>query len=107
MRTCSVSQEGVGRSAPIPVDYFLTPGHFALLAELVSGAATFSVQYTSQDVFNVASGSLVWTDVPLANLVGASATQQNQGQIACRAISVNISSGTGTVRLTLTQMGAV
>lgn len=104
MRVGSVSVTGVGRSAPFPLDRSISPMNIGLIAR-VAAPATYTIQYTNDDVNVVAPGSIVWTDVPFANLVGGTGNQQNQGNLVATALSINQTAGAGSTTLTVNQVG--
>jgi phosphoribosylcarboxyaminoimidazole (NCAIR) mutase len=83
---------------------------------LVSGAVTYSVQFTNEDPFD---SSITQTAVahPVTALTSATASQTGSNSITSaagtpamvpmRAVRINTASGTGTIRVTITEQSTV
>lgn len=101
MKYKDLSQSGVGNSAICAVDDFQVPVNVGVGARLASGSATFNIEYTFDDL----SSATNWYIAP-----GFSALTASTGgsiTIPCKAIRVNITSGTGTVVASIVQAGPV
>lgn len=85
-----------------PLDIY-TPNQVTTISvTLASGTANYTVQYTNEDPFNT---SITQQPVshPVAALVGATASQTGFTTTLMRAVRVNTASGTGVLRVTVTQ----
>lgn len=99
MRPVVVSKTGVGTSTIVPVNYAQAPFNVGVAAVL-SGTATFSIQHTYDNIFDLDVTPNWFTDV---DLLGKTANVDGAFVTPIRAIRVNITSGTGTVTLTVLQ----
>lgn len=104
MRQIYASQTGVGAAEPITFDTFITPFNVTV-AMLLSGAATYSLQYTLDNVlvpgYNPATGN--WFPHPDATAVTTTGVVNFAFPVAaCRLV---VTAGTGTVNLTAIQAG--
>ena len=106
MRPVTVSQTGVGTTRVIPLDHYISPFNVGLGVS-ITGTVTYTVQHTFDDVFadnyNPATGT--WFNHPTLALLTAS----SDGNYAfpVRGIRLNVTAGSGTVRLTAIQAGIV
>lgn len=105
MRPITISQTGVGNSVPIPADVYQNPTNITLAVE-VTGTVTYSVEWTTDDVWNIAAGSLVWTAGP-ANLQAATTNQVASLVSPVTAIRLRVTAGTGTAQLRVVQGGVM
>jgi hypothetical protein len=99
MKYKDISQSGVGRSAVCAIDDFQVPVNVGVGAKLASGTATFNIEYTLDDVDAITN----WYVAP-----GFSAVSASTGgsiTIPCKAICINITSGTGAVVAAIVQAG--
>lgn len=101
MRPSTTTQTGVGASAAILVDMYCPNNNKGVVVD-VTGASTYTVQITLDDIFDPAVTPL-WLSVDNANLVGATTDQQGTVITPCRAIRVNQTVGVGSSRLTVVQ----
>jgi len=94
MRPKKVTVTGVGTSNWLPVDYKQDPMNLSTGCVLVSGTATYSVEYTYDDVFDSAV-----TPVAFALAAITAATTSKDGVInqPVRAIRLNVTGGTSPV----------
>ena len=105
MQAVNLSITGVGNSNVYPVDTYVAPSNMGL-AVVVSGAITYKVQYTFDNVFaqgySPTAGTSTWFDHP--TLVGT--TSQNSN-IAYPVTGIRLitTAGTGTATLTIIQAG--
>lgn len=106
MRSVTKSVTGVGVSAPIPLDNYISPFNVGFGVK-VSGTVTFTVQHTFDDVFAAgytpASGT--WFDHPTVS--ADSANTDGNYAFPVSAIRLNVTAGSGTATLTATQAGLV
>ena len=75
------------------------------MACVVNGTVAYSLQYTYDDVFNIAPANVTWwTDsaIPVGTAVNAETTYDNP----IKAVQLNQASGAGTVTMTVNQAGA-
>ena len=102
--TPSISQTGVGRSTVVrELSSFTNPYNVGLIA-VVTGTATFNIEITPDDPMLVAAGSLSpWVIEP--NFSAKTATTVASSTVPAKGISINITSGTGTVDLYIIQAG--
>lgn len=104
MRPVIITQTGVGQSTPVPLDLYLTPFQVTIFTK-VTAPATYGVEYTYDDPFNVPVGGLTWfvaTDIPTGTTVNAEGTFDNP----IRALRINQAAGAGSVIMTVNQAGA-
>jgi hypothetical protein len=105
MGVTKISQTGVGSSKIHQVDYLLERVTIGIQAVL-TGTATYTVEYTLEDI--AASGfdpsTVEWLP-SAANLTNAVASITTPQSLPCRGIRVTVSSGTGTVDVTICQAG--
>lgn len=100
MTPISFSQTGVGRSGIAAPDSFLNPFYVGI-AITVTGTATFNLEFTMDDPM----------DGPITNwyvdpaFSAASAGGVARLYIPCRAYSINVTAGTGSVSATILQSG--
>jgi len=103
MRQVVLTVTGVGESQVCPVDTYISPSNMGL-AVIVSGAITFKVQYTFDNVFasNYVPATGNWFDHP--TLVGSSSGNSN---IAYPVTGIRLitTAGSGTATLTIIQAG--
>jgi hypothetical protein len=100
----NVFQAGVGRSGVIAVDPMTNPFNIGIEATLAS-AATFNVEYSLDDPMaaGYTPAGAVW--YVASGFSGVSASTSGAFTVPCRAISLNVTSGTGTVQLMALQAG--
>lgn len=101
MRPIQVSQTGVGTTATVPMDIYISAFQVSL-ALTVSGTVTAKVQHTFDDVFNSAV-TPTWFDHP--SMTGLTANTDGNYAFPVRAIRLNVTAGTGTGTLTIVQSG--
>lgn len=91
---------GVANSAPIPLDTRSNPINvFGSLVE-AGGASTYSVQYTTSDVYAagyVAGSDPQWTAIPSGPTTGSKPF--NLTALGATAIRLSVSVGPGTVTI--------
>lgn len=87
----------------VPLDIYVPNQVTNISVTLLSGAVTYSVEYTNEDPFDLTINHQ-WVPHPTAAMVGATASQ-TAGFTATlmRAVRLNITAGTGLVRTTIVQ----
>lgn len=105
MRPITISQTGVGNSVPIPVDIYLTPFNVTLAVE-VTGTVTYSVVWTTDDVWNTPAANLTW-NAAAANLTAATTSQVGSLISPVTAVQLQVTAGTGTASLRVVQAGVM
>lgn len=85
----------------IPMDIY-TPNQATTVSAVVSGTINYDIQYTNENPFDT---SITPTAVafPVAALGGATATQTGTTTTVMRALRYKVNSGSGTIRVTITQ----
>ena len=96
---------GIGDGAWWPLDIYV-PNQVTTIScnILASGSATYSVQYTNEDIWDPAVyATALAVAHPVAALTGATADQTASTTTLMRAVRVNIASGAGQLRVTVVQ----
>jgi hypothetical protein len=96
---------GIGTGAWWPLDIY-TPNQVTTIScnILSSGSATYSVEYTNEDIFDTAVYPTALAVVhPVAALTSASSDQTAFTTTLMRAVRVNVASGAGQLRVTVVQ----
>jgi hypothetical protein len=99
MKYKDLTQTGVGRSGIRAVDDFQVPVNVGVGAALTSGAATFNIEYTLDDLDAITTWFVAPGFSALSASTGGSIT------IPCKAICINITSGSGTIVASIVQAG--
>lgn len=97
---------GIGDGAWWPLDLYNPNQVTTTSVNILTGTANYSVQYTNEDPFDTTITQLAVAH-PVAALTGASTDQTAFTTTLMRAVRVNFASGTGTVRVTITQQSTV
>lgn len=100
MTPITISKTGTGRSAVVVPDSFQNPFNVGLLIT-VSGTATFNIEISMDDA--MIATPTTWAAA--TGFSGLSAAAVESLTIPCHAISINITSGTGTVTAQIVQAG--
>jgi hypothetical protein len=105
MAVNKISKTGVGSSTIYAVDFFQSPVTIGIQAVL-TGTATYTVEYTLDDILDPAfvASSATWTPVS-SDLTSAVASKNAYFNVPSRGIRVTIASGTGGVVATICQSG--
>jgi hypothetical protein len=97
---------GIGTGPWWPLDIY-TPNQVTTISAniLASGTATYSVQYTNEDIFNLPAADCLAVAHPAASSAFTSATtdQTHFTTTLMRAVRVNVASGSGQLRITVVQ----
>jgi hypothetical protein len=106
MRPVTVTSSGVSRSAVIVPDIHNQPVNISLAA-IVSGAATYNVEYTYDDVFatNPAFNPATATWFVHATFNAATTTKDGNIAFPVTGISINQTAGAGGVSLKAIEAG--
>jgi hypothetical protein len=98
----TLSKTGTGASRPYQADYWPVPFNLGFGCVITSGAATYSVQHTFDDIQNPA---ITPTWFNHATVVGVSANADGNYAFPVTAIRLYVTEGTGSVSLTIVQAG--
>jgi len=97
---------GIGTGPWWPLDIY-TPNQVTTISAniLASGSATYSIQYTNEDVFNLPAADCLAVAHPAAGgaFTSASTDQTHFTTTLMRAVRVNVASGAGQLRVTVVQ----
>ena len=105
MQSITVTQVAAGSSAVEAVSYFTNPFNIGLGA-ILTGTATFTVEYSMQDPMDAGYVASSATWFPVTGLSAVSASTSVGFTVPCRAIRVTLAGGsTGTVTLYIQQAG--
>lgn len=104
MQLISTSVTGVGSSGVEAVSYFTNPFNVGLAAVL-TGTATFTVEYSMQDPMEAGYSAASANWFAVTGLSAVSASTAAALTVPCRAVRVTIASGAGTVTLYVQQAG--
>lgn len=105
MRPVILTQTGAGSTAPVPLDQYLTPFEVSL-AVILTGAATYTVEWTQDDIWN--TNPSAWTWFPAAaNLVGATDNETGTLTSPVAAVRLRQTAGGGSSKLIVRQSGVM
>lgn len=97
-----IDVDGAATGAWWPLDIY-TPNQVTTISvNLLSGSANYSVEYTNEDPFDTSITQLAVAH-PVAALTGATTSQTAFTTTLMRAVRVKTASGTGQLRVTVTQ----
>lgn len=92
-----------GYSDWYPMDIY-TPNQVTSISATVSGTVNYDIQYTNEDPFDrTITQTAVAHPAAAGAFTGATANQTHSTTTLMRAVRYKINSGTGTIRLTITQ----
>jgi len=100
--TVGTAEAGIGNGAWWPLDIYTPNQVTTISANITSGTATYSVQYTNEDPFDTSITQLAVAH-PVAALTSATADQTAFTTTLMRAVRVNVASGTGALRVNVVQ----
>jgi len=104
MRPVRVTTSGVSVSLPIPIDQGVNPTNIGL-GVVVTGAATYTVEHTFDDVFDEAFNPATATWFPHPTLQTLSANADGNLAFPPTAVRLNQTAGAGSAILNLIQAG--
>lgn len=104
--TAGAVASGIGNGAWWPLDLYNPNQVTTISVNILTGSATYSVEYTNEDPFDTTITQLAVAH-PAAAFTAASTDQTHFTTTLMRAVRVNFASGTGTVRVTVTQQSTV
>ena len=109
MRAITKTVSGVGVSAPIPLDTYITPFSVGLAVVIsVGGTLTFTVEHTFDDVFAEGYSSAAGIWFPHASLAALSASANGNYAFPITAARLNVTAYTsGSATVTALQAGIV
>lgn len=85
-----------------PLDIYTPNQVTTISANLLSGTATYSIEYTNEDPFDTSITQLAVAH-PDASFTGATGSHTGFTTTLMRAVRVKIASGTGVLRVTVVQ----
>lgn len=91
----------IGPSAWVPLDTYRNPFSVGMSA-VVSGSPTYNVEYTFDDVQNSALTPTVYSGL---TVTGATSNTSTSLTVPVTAVRANITTGSGSVTLTVIQAG--
>jgi hypothetical protein len=94
MRPKKVTVSSVAASAWLPVDYKQDPMNLGVGCVLVSGTATYSVEYTFDDVFDATVTPVAFA---LSTITAATTSKDGVINTPVRAIRLNVTAGASPV----------
>jgi hypothetical protein len=105
MKLTTISQTNSGRSSPCAVDDFQTSFNVGIGAAITSGTPTFNIEYSFDDP--MAAGYTVSgaTWYVASGFSALTASTGGSFTVPCKAICINITSGTGAVTASVIQAG--
>ena len=107
IQTLSDASGAAIKTAPLPMDIYLNPFSVSLQTE-VTGAATYTVEWTQDDIwadgYDPDAGTSVWNAVSGMSAETASATATFNEPV--RAFRMRQTAGDGSVKLIIVQSGA-
>jgi hypothetical protein len=107
MQYTNITRTNTGRSTVCAVDDFQTPFNVGIGAKVVSGTPTFNIEYSFDDPMadGYSAGTATW--YVASGFSGVSASTGGSFTVPCKAISINITGGTGVVTASIVQAGPV
>lgn len=106
MRPVRVTVTGVAASAPIAISNYTSPCN-AGLGIKISATATYTVQFTFDDIFAAGfnPATATWYNSTDTGVVNATTNAVSNIAFPVVAVRVNVTASTGTVTLTVVQAG--
>lgn len=98
----TITVDGASTGPWWPLDIYTPNQVTTISANLLSGTANYSVEYTNEDPFDLSITQLA-VPHPVAALTGATADQTAFTTTLMRAVRVTTASGSGVLRVTVTQ----
>jgi hypothetical protein len=98
----TINVSGASTGAWWPLDIYSPNQVTTISATLVSGTANYSIEYTNEDPFDLTITQQAVAH-PVAALTGATTSQTASTTTLMRAVRVKTASGTGVLRVTVTQ----
>lgn len=102
----TLSKTGTGRSGVVAPDDFQAPFNVGIGAK-VTGTATFNIEYSMDDPMAAGYDPATATWFVASGFSAVSANTGGSFTVPCKAISINITSGAGTVSAQFVQAGPV
>ena len=104
MRPVTLTTTGVQASAACPLDIYIAPFQVTLDV-ILNGAATYTVEYTNDDVFVKGFNPATANWIPHADLTAKAAAAQGTLISPVRAVRLNQTAGAGSAILRVIQAG--
>lgn len=102
MRPTTVSVTGVDTSAVVVPDYISSPFNVGIGCT-VTGTATYTVEHTFDDVFSLNFNPATATWIANSGLTAKTTSTDGNYAFPVRGIRLKVTSGTGTVAMTVVQ----
>lgn len=94
MRAKKITVTGTGTSAWIPLDTKQAPFNVGIGCVLVSGTATYSVEHTFDDVYDLAVTPVAFSN---SGITAATASKDGNYSAPVKAIRLNVTAGVAPV----------
>lgn len=106
MRPTYQTVTGIAAGNPVPLDVYLNPFNVSV-SVIISASATYTVQYTLDDVFATTfnAGTANW--INHSALTNQAVTNNGTLISPVRAVRLNVSASTGSCAFQVVQAGAV
>ena len=104
MRPVVYTITGTGVSSVCPPNNYVTPFNISLGVN-VTGTSTYTVEYTFDNVFGIGYNPSTGNWIPHPYLTLQSTSKDSNIAYPVTGVRLNVSSGTGTVILTIIQAG--
>jgi hypothetical protein len=99
---------GIGNGDWWPLDIYTPTQDTTISCNILgAGSATYSVEYTNEDIWNLSASNVLAVAHPVAALTGASTDQTAFTSQIMRAVRVNVASGSGQLRVTVVQQSTM
>jgi len=101
----TITVDGASTGPWWPLDIYTPNQVTTISANILSGTANYSIEYTNEDIFNLPAADCLAVAHPAAGgaFTGATTDQTHFTTTLMRAVRVNTASGTGTLRVTVVQ----
>lgn len=103
--TGTISGTTITGGTPIPLNFNNVAVGIGLVAE-VTGTVNYTLYHTYDDIYDT-TVTPVWLQHGVANMVGATSTQESNFVIPVAACQLILNSGTGSVNFVLLQQGII
>lgn len=102
MKPVSVAQTGVGASAWKSINFHAQEVNIGIGVQL-TGAATYTIEYTYDDVNNLPEGVLSPLVFPLSTMTNQTASADGQILFPITYLRIRVTAGLGTARMVFVQ----
>ncbi len=106
MRPVTQVIAGVADSLPVPIDQYLDPTNVSLTVLNAGNDATYTVEWTQDDIWNTPQNTWTWFQGP-ANLIAATGNQAGALEAPVAAVRCRVTvAGAAPVSFIVRQAGA-